>query len=69
MIQFQNKNFCRFLWYNVQKIFEGNFMKAILYFHGKGGNIFEAEHYKKFFPEAEIIGVDYKKKYAARNKN
>ena len=42
-------------------------MKAILYFHGKGGNAEEASYYKKFFPEDEVIGVDYKKKYATGN--
>jgi len=45
----------------MSKNFGDDEMKAVLYFHGKGGNIFEAEHYKKFFSEAEVIGVDYKK--------
>ena len=35
-------------------------MKKIIYIHGKGGSIAEAEHYKKFFPNAEVIGFDYK---------
>ena len=35
-------------------------MKKIIYIHGKGGNAAEAEHYKKFFPNAEVIGFDYK---------
>ena len=35
-------------------------MKKIIYIHGKGGNISEAGHYKKFFPNAEVIGFDYK---------
>jgi hypothetical protein len=35
-------------------------MKKIIYIHGKGGNISEAEHYKKFFPNDEVIGFDYK---------
>ena len=35
-------------------------MKALLYFHGKGGNAAEANHYKKFFPRDCIVGVDYK---------
>ena len=35
-------------------------MKKIIYIHGKGGKISEAEHYKKFFPNAEVIGFDYK---------
>lgn len=36
-------------------------MKAILYFHGKGGSADEAIYYKKFFSDDEVIGVDYKK--------
>ena len=36
-------------------------MKAILYFHGKGGKADEENYYKKFFPEDKVIGVDYKK--------
>lgn len=36
-------------------------MKAILYFHGKGGSSDEANYYKKFFPADEVIGIDYKK--------
>lgn len=35
-------------------------MKKIIYIHGKGGNSAEAEHYKKFFPTAEVTGFDYK---------
>ena len=34
--------------------------KAAVYIHGKSGNSAEAEHYKKFFPNAEVIGFDYK---------
>lgn len=34
--------------------------KAFLYIHGKGGNAVEAEHYKKLFPHADVIGLDYK---------
>ena len=33
--------------------------KAVIYIHGKGGDAGEAEHYKKFFPECEVIGFDY----------
>ena len=33
---------------------------AVIYIHGKGGNAGEAEHYKKFFPECEVLGFDYK---------
>lgn len=32
----------------------------ILYIHGKGGSPKEAEHYKPLFPEADVIGLDYK---------
>ena len=32
----------------------------VLYIHGKGGNAGEGEYYKKFFPDAEIYGFDYK---------
>ena len=35
-------------------------MRNIIYIHGKGGSSSEAEHYKKFFPNAEVIGFDYK---------
>ncbi|NLK37495.1 MAG: alpha/beta hydrolase [Epulopiscium sp.] len=34
--------------------------KAILYIHGKGGNAEEAEHYKPFFKEYDVFGLDYK---------
>ena len=33
--------------------------KAIIYIHGKGGNVKEAEHYKSLFENADIIGFDY----------
>lgn len=32
----------------------------ILYIHGKGGTSNEAEHYKPFFPNCEVVGFDYK---------
>lgn len=35
-------------------------MTAVLYIHGKGGNVNEAEHYKKIFPDCDVIGLDYK---------
>lgn len=35
-------------------------MKQVIYIHGKGGSIAESEHYKKFFPNAEVVGFDYK---------
>ena len=31
-----------------------------MYVHGKGGSSSEAEHYKKFFPTCDVIGLDYK---------
>lgn len=33
---------------------------AVVYIHGQGGNAAEAEHYRPLFPEAEVIGFDYK---------
>lgn len=33
---------------------------AVLYVHGKGGNAAESEHYKRLFPEYDVIGFDYK---------
>lgn len=36
-------------------------MKHIMiYVHGKGGPAAEAEHYKALFPEAEVLGFDYR---------
>ncbi|MBQ5998908.1 MAG: alpha/beta hydrolase [Treponema sp.] len=32
----------------------------ILYIHGKGGSHTESEHYSPLFPEADVIGLDYK---------
>ena len=32
----------------------------IVYVHGKGGSAAEAEHYKALFPEAEVLGFDYR---------
>lgn len=31
----------------------------IVYVHGKGGSVEEAEHYRGLFPEAEVVGFDY----------
>lgn len=31
----------------------------ILYIHGKGGTVEEAEHYKPLFPTCDVIGLDY----------
>ena len=33
---------------------------SIIYVHGKGGSAEEAEHYRVLFPEAEVIGFDYR---------
>lgn len=33
---------------------------SVIYIHGKGGSASEAEHYARLFPEANIIGFDYK---------
>lgn len=35
-------------------------MNLVLYIHGKGGSAAESEHYKKLFPEYEVLGLDYK---------
>ena len=36
-------------------------MKHIMiYVYGKGGSAAEAEHYKALFPEAEVLGFDYR---------
>lgn len=34
--------------------------KVVLYIHGKGGNAQEAERYKKFFTDCDVLGLDYK---------
>jgi len=34
--------------------------EAVVYIHGKGGRAEEAEHYRKLFPNSQIIGFDYK---------
>lgn len=34
--------------------------KAVVYIHGKGGSAEEAEHYKQLFPDAHVIGFDYR---------
>ena len=36
---------------------------AVIYIHGKYGTAEEAEHYKKIFNEADIIGFKYTSKY------
>lgn len=43
----------------------GDIMKhAVIYIHGKGGSLVEAEHYRKFFSdEYKIIGFDYKSEF------
>ena len=32
----------------------------VIYVHGKGGSADEAEHYKPFFLDSEVIGFDYR---------
>ena len=34
--------------------------KGMIYIHGKGGNVGEADYYKALFPEYDVIGFDYK---------
>ena len=35
-------------------------MDAVVYIHGKGGSAAEAEHYRRLFPERDMIGLAYK---------
>ena len=35
-------------------------MVAVLYVHGKGGDASECKHYKPFFLDCEVIGLDYR---------
>lgn len=37
--------------------------KLLIYIHGKGGNAFEANHYKSLFNDYDVIGFDYKSNY------
>ena len=34
--------------------------KLVVYVHGKGGSADEALHYKSLFPDADVLGFDYK---------
>ena len=34
--------------------------QLVIYVHGKGGSIEEAEHYRSLFPGFDVIGFDYK---------
>ena len=36
---------------------------AVIYIHGKSGTAEEAEHYKIFFNEADILGFEYTSEY------
>lgn len=36
---------------------------VVIYIHGKYGTVEEAEYYKKFFNEADIIGFEYTSEY------
>ena len=36
---------------------------VVIYIHGKYGTVEEAEHYKKFFNKADIIGFEYTSEY------
>ena len=33
---------------------------VVLYFHGKGGSASEAAHYGPLFPDARVVGIDFK---------
>lgn len=34
--------------------------KVVIYIHGKGGNVQEAEHYRNLFVGCDVVGFDYK---------
>lgn len=34
--------------------------KLLIYIHGKGGNVLEANHYRSLFNDYDVIGFDYK---------
>ena len=34
--------------------------EIVIYVHGKGGSAAEAGHYRPLFPDAEVIGFDYR---------
>ena len=36
--------------------------RAVVYIHGKGGNVTEAAHYQPLFPECDVLGFDYRAK-------
>ena len=40
--------------------------KAVIYIHGKGGNAEEAIHYKPFFSDCDVIGLDYTAQFPDR---
>ncbi|MCQ2449034.1 MAG: alpha/beta hydrolase [Clostridia bacterium] len=33
--------------------------RTIVYIHGQGGSVDEAEHYRALFPQSRVIGLDY----------
>lgn len=34
--------------------------RLVIYIHGKGGSAEEGDHYKKLFPDSDVIGFDYR---------
>lgn len=34
--------------------------EIVIYVHGKGGSAEEAGHYRSLFPDAEVVGFDYR---------
>ncbi|MFR5761826.1 MAG: hypothetical protein ACLUFI_09680 [Oscillospiraceae bacterium] len=34
--------------------------EIVIYVHGKGGSAAEAGHYRSLFPDAEVVGFDYR---------
>ena len=37
-----------------------NMKEIVIYVHGKGGSAAEAGHYRPLFPDAEVVGFDYR---------
>jgi len=42
------------------EIYGRKMKKGLLYIHGRGGEVKEAEHYKTLFPEYDVAGLDYR---------
>lgn len=42
--------------------------EIVIYVHGKGGSAAEAGHYRSLFPDAEVVGFDYRAQSRGRPK-